>query len=81
MSTRWWSSTEFAEFLSKLVPDSISRVEENACYLIPEKLVEAMMALRDDADSNFVHLTIFVQQIIGISLKLFIIYSPSKRIV
>ncbi|MFL2635715.1 MAG: NADH-quinone oxidoreductase subunit C [Tepidiformaceae bacterium] len=57
MATRWWSSTEIAESLSKLVPDSISRVEENACYLVPEKLVEAMMALRDDADSNFVHLT------------------------
>jgi NADH-quinone oxidoreductase subunit C len=57
MATRWLSGYEVAEAAERLVPGSVARRDEVACYLASESLVETCRALRDDPETNFVHLT------------------------
>jgi NADH-quinone oxidoreductase subunit C len=57
MATRWLTGHEVAEAAERLVPGSVARVTDVACYLAPERLVEACQALRDDEVMDFAHLT------------------------
>ena len=57
MATKWWSGAELAEAAERLVPGSVARRSETACSLRPESALETFRALRDDPDTDFVHLT------------------------
>lgn len=57
MVTRNWSGEEFAGAIERLVPGSVAKTEGMACYLKPEALVTVMQALRDDPETDLVHLT------------------------
>lgn len=48
---------EIAAHAERLVPGSVARVTPIAAYLAPEKLVETMEALKNDPETNLVHLT------------------------
>lgn len=55
--TRRLTGAETAIHAERLVPGSVAKTTEAACYLKPETLVEAMRALRDDGQTDLVHLT------------------------
>ncbi|MFN8508669.1 MAG: NADH-quinone oxidoreductase subunit C [Dehalococcoidia bacterium] len=55
--TREWSGHDVAAALEAAVPGAVAKADDVACYLKPEKTVEAMQALRTGADTDFVHLT------------------------
>ncbi|MBE7519446.1 MAG: NADH-quinone oxidoreductase subunit C [Thermoflexaceae bacterium] len=55
--TRQWTGPEVAAIAERLVPGSVDRSTPVACYLRPEKLVEAMGALQAAGETDFVHLT------------------------
>lgn len=57
MAMRWLSGPEAGELAEKLVPGSVTRTTDVACYLDPGKLVEAMTALESNDESDFIHLT------------------------
>lgn len=57
MATRWLTGHELAEAAEQLVPGSVSRSTDAACYLHADRLVETMTALRDDPETDFAHLT------------------------
>lgn len=56
MPTRWLTGHEAAALAERLVPGSVVRASDAACYLVPATLREAFTALRDDASADFVHL-------------------------
>ncbi|MGK2966816.1 MAG: NADH-quinone oxidoreductase subunit C [Tepidiformaceae bacterium] len=55
--TREWSGDEIAAAAERLVPGSVLRAAPKACYLNRETLAEVMTGLRDDPETDFVHLT------------------------
>ena len=58
MGTHWLTGHETAAAIESLVPGSVARSTDVACYLQPERLVEAAHAVRDDSDGlDLVHLT------------------------
>ena len=57
MVMRWLTGTEAAEMAERLVPGSVARTTDVACYIKPEVLVEAMGALESDPEADFIHLT------------------------
>jgi len=48
---------EAAAMAERLVPGSVARSTDVACYLVAEKLAETARALKDDPEADFVHLT------------------------
>ena len=58
MATRWLTGHQAAEAIESLVPGSVARSTDVACYIHPERLLETAQAVRDDADGlDLVHLT------------------------
>jgi len=57
MPTRWLSGHEAAAMAETVAPGSVARATDAACYLNPADLVATTSALRDDASTDFVHLT------------------------
>ena len=57
MATKWWSGVELAAAAERLVPGSVAHSCETACSLKPESALETFRALRDDPETDFVHLT------------------------
>ena len=57
MPTRWWTGHEMAEAAERLVPGSVAKSTDAACYLHVEKMLETMEALRVDPETDFLHLT------------------------
>jgi len=57
MPTRWLSGQEAAGMAERVAPGSVVRATDAACYVNPAGLVATMSALRDDASTDFVHLT------------------------
>jgi NADH-quinone oxidoreductase subunit C len=57
MPTRWLTGHEVAAAAERLVPGSVQKSTDVACYLKPEKLRETAEALRTDAETDFIHLT------------------------
>jgi NADH-quinone oxidoreductase subunit C len=57
MPTRWLTGHEVAAAAERLVPGSVAKTDEVACYFVADKLVEAFTALRDDEEMDFKHLT------------------------
>lgn len=57
MATRTLTGEEMAAAAERLVPGSVERYDNVACYLRPETLVQAMTALRDDPESDLVYLS------------------------
>jgi NADH-quinone oxidoreductase subunit C len=57
MPTRWLTGHEVAASAQRLVPGSVHRATDVACYLALDRLVETCRALRDDPETDFVHLT------------------------
>lgn len=55
--TRQLSGHEVGLAAERLVPGSVARTTDAACYFNPEKWVEAATALRDDPETDFVYLT------------------------
>jgi len=55
--TREWTGAEAAAAAERLVPGSVEKSTATACYLKPEKLVETLEALKNDPESDLVHLT------------------------
>lgn len=55
--TRWLTGAEAAEAAERLVPGSVDRTTDVACYLKHDTAVQTFKALRDDAGTNLVHLT------------------------
>jgi NADH-quinone oxidoreductase subunit C len=55
--TKWLSGAEAGEAAERLVPGSVARTTESACYLKPGTAVEAFTRLRDDPGSDLVQLT------------------------
>ncbi len=55
--TRQLTGQEVADWAEALVAGSVDRSEGVVCYLKPEKLVEALQALRTSPDADLVHLT------------------------
>ena len=46
MATKWFTGAEAADAAERLVPGSVARTSEVACYLEPDKLVQTMEALK-----------------------------------
>jgi NADH-quinone oxidoreductase subunit C len=57
MPTRVWTGHELAAAVESQTPRAVARATEVACYLDPNRLVEAMINLRDGADTDFVALS------------------------
>lgn len=57
MGTRWLGGHEVADVAERLVPGSVVRADDVACYLQAEHLRAVCQALRDDPEANLVHLT------------------------
>ena len=57
MPTRWWTGHEVAEAAERLVPGSVAKADDVACYFHVEKMLEAMEALRIGPETDFRHLT------------------------
>lgn len=57
MATHFLTGEEMAAAAERLVPGSVDRYVDDACYLKPETLVETMTALRDDPETDLVYLT------------------------
>jgi NADH:ubiquinone oxidoreductase subunit C len=55
--TRQMTGQELAAAAERLIPGSVDRSTDVTCYLKHETLVETMTALRDDAETDLVHLT------------------------
>lgn len=55
--TRWWSGAELAREAERLAPGCVARADAAACLLRADRALEAFRALRDDAETDFVHLT------------------------
>lgn len=55
--TRWWSGEELAREAERLAPGCVARADDAACMLRAGRAVEAFRALRDDAGTDFAHLT------------------------
>jgi NADH-quinone oxidoreductase subunit C len=55
--TRWLTGHEVAQTAERLLPGSVARSDDVACYLMPERLVETASALRADPHLDLVHLT------------------------
>ena len=55
--TRWLSGAEAGEAAERLVAGSVARTTDVACYLKPETAVETLTKLRDDSNTDLVHLT------------------------
>lgn len=56
MATHWFSGQELAELTERIVPGSVSRFTDAACYLNPDSLRETMEALRTNPETDFVFL-------------------------
>ncbi len=57
MATRWLTGQETAAEAERLVPGSVAKATDVACYLKPETFVETLSALRSDSETDLVHLT------------------------
>ena len=55
--TRWWSGAELAREAERLAPGCVARADDAACLLRADRALEAFRALRDDAETDFAHLT------------------------
>lgn len=57
MPTRIWTGPELAEAVEAQTPGAVARVTSVACYIVPDRLVEAMTNLRDAEATDFVALS------------------------
>lgn len=55
--TRQMTGAEIAAAAERLVPGSVAKTTEFACYFVADKWVEVATALRDDAETDLKHLT------------------------
>ena len=55
--TRWWTGAELTAVVERLAPGAVARTTASACVLKPDRALEAFRLLRDDPETDFVHLT------------------------
>ncbi len=54
--TRRWTGHELAAACEQLVPGSVAKADDVACYVLPDRLVETARALTTGPDTDFVFL-------------------------
>lgn len=55
--TREWSGEDSKQTIERLVPGAVTRTTRTACYVDAPQIAEVLTALRDDPESDLVHLT------------------------
>jgi len=55
--TRSWTGEDTREAVERLVPGAVTRTTQTACYIDSERIADVLRALKDDPETDLVHLT------------------------